>query len=200
MENSQEKKKNFIGTWLDRLLQPRSLYEFETPLTPYQCYERLQKLSGKMAYLKAKSKVELANAGDIPAFELQWKPQENVCEFVQLASQTRNSSAGLRGKVFFSDIYERTQVYIRPRNPSNRKPSIGGCIGVSLLLVAAYVLCSTAFMGIQDAVNFFLRTMLPIGLCFSPVVIFAFALAISRSRDNLKLLRIVLTEPDESQL
>ena len=82
MESSPDKKKkNFIGSWLNRILQPRSLYEFETPLTPYQCYERLQKLPGKMAYLKAKNKVELANTGMLP-FGLQWKPDENVCEFI----------------------------------------------------------------------------------------------------------------------
>ncbi|MEO8608669.1 MAG: hypothetical protein ABI690_12340 [Chloroflexota bacterium] len=190
---SDKKKKNFIGSWLDRLLYPRSLYEFETPLTPYQCYERLQKLPGKTDYLKAKSKVELANAGARLAFELQWKPQENVCEFV-LASQTRNNDAGLRGKVFFSEIYEKTQVSIRAGNPSNRE------LGCRRLLIIA---CIFGVIAISQTFDSFLRMIVSIGLCCSPFVVFlviVIVLVMLGGRDNLKLLRIVLTEPDESQL
>jgi hypothetical protein len=84
-----KKKKNFVAGWFGLLLPPRFL-EFETPLTSRECYERLQKLPGKMVYLKAKNKVELANAAMQP-FQLQWRPDENICEFIQ-SSRNRQSN------------------------------------------------------------------------------------------------------------
>lgn len=195
MESSPDKKKkNFIDSWLDRLLQPRSLYEFETPLTPYQCYERLQKLPGKMAYLKAKNKVELANTGMLP-FGLQWKPDKNVCEFIYAG---RGWDIGLRGKVFVSEIYETTLVQCRR---GNKELVFHRHILPFLMLIPVMTIGYLIGGYPPDLIFRTIPLLLGEAACAILFALFLFfAIGIPTARADIKLLRIVLTEPDESKL
>ncbi len=192
-----KKKKNFVAGWFGRLLPPRFL-EFETPLTSRECYERLQKLLRKMVYLKAKNKVELANAA-MPPFQLQWKPDENICEFVQ-ASQNRQG-IGLQGRVFFSDIYETTLVQCRLG--SNRNAS--SCwVGILLFLIGMAIIPLMVIWTSGVPLNQFLSAVLPFWLgtfsCLRLLGLFlVFGVRIPQTRASIKLLRNVLTEPDETQ-
>jgi hypothetical protein len=200
---SDKKKKNFIGSWLDHFL-PRRIFEFETSLTPHECYERLQKLPGKMAYLQAKGKVELANAPFQP-FQLHWKQDANTCEFAYIDSRSRNGNVGLRGKVFFSEIYETTLVQLRSENESRQlspRSLFGLCALILLLLMSLFFINVATTLGrIDQALDIFVRSELPIGCCFSVFILtFGVIPLITRSRAIQKLLQIILTEPDESQL
>jgi hypothetical protein len=199
----QKKKKNVVGSWLDRFLSP-SIFEFETTLTAYECYERLQKLPGKMVYLQAKGMVELANVSFQP-FQPQWKHDANICEFAYIDSRNRDGSVSLRGKVFFSEIYETTLVQLRSENESRQltpRSFFEFCALIFLLLMGLFFInLATTRGGIDQALDIFVRSELPIVCCASLFfVTFGVIPLVTRSHAIRKLLRIVLTEPDESRL
>lgn len=195
MKADQEKnKKKYVAGWFNRVF-PSRIVEFETPLTPFNCYERLQKLPGRMIYLNAKSKVELANAG-IQSFHLNWLPEEDTLEFLHYTTRDNTAHVILQGKVFVSDIYETTLVQMRSVNDSNKPAFVGG---YKLNILMLIILCIVAVILFRNSDIFpAVLGALTCLLLFPLFLLFAFVFA--RTRAEIKLIQNVLTEPDEAKL
>jgi hypothetical protein len=197
--DEDKKKKIDVGRWF-KWLYPSRFFEFETSLTPHECYERLQKLPGKMAYLKAKNRVELANASVVP-FDLKWLPDENICEFWRTStSRGTRGQVRFQGKVFVSNIYETTLVQGRSTTTYSSM-KLSSCLPPIIFIALAVLLPALVLgMSLESVIKLVFPFWLTMGAC-SIFFIAAFVLmVVARGRAELNLLKNVLTEPDETRL
>ncbi len=188
--------------------------EFETGLTPRECYERLTKLPQRMTYLNAKHQVERANSEN--NIDAKWLPDENRVEFGFVGTnETRSTEFVIMGEVFYSDIYEITLVrgwqkalFQAKRFPflyNNTDESVNVVLGVIYLCL--FVLFFTLLwigLGFVVTANEHHLLCLATSLWIPAVAIFGFVIVPifgdPDRRSRWHLIRIVLTEPDETKL
>jgi hypothetical protein len=207
------KNKNQNSDFWAGLFLPRQR-EFETKLTPHECYERLTKLPQRMTYLNAKHQVERVNSEN--NIEVKWLVDENRVEFgLTPTNRTRSTEFVILGEVFYSDIYETTLVkgWQKALFPAKRLPflyneadeSVNTTLAVIYLCL--FVLFFTLlWIGLGFAVTANEHHLLCIATSFWIPVVAIFGFVIlpvfgdTGRRSRWRLIKLVLTEPDETKL
>jgi hypothetical protein len=180
-------------------------FAFVSPLTPFECYQRLKKVPERRTYMTAKVKLGIVNSSH--GLRAEWDDVNQVCHFsvpVQIdrshfstASRTREVLSG-NGSWSTADSTTLVKGVIHPM----RHYFIDG-------LPTSYgILAIVAFM-VSYACGFsFIRgTSWPSGWAFSIAILGVIAvLALlpfldqRQLRIRLQLITMVLTEPDEMRL
>ncbi|MEZ4668715.1 MAG: hypothetical protein R3E39_12455 [Anaerolineae bacterium] len=183
--------------------QPQSeqysrVVEFETPLTPAECCARLNKLPKKMSYLKAKGRLELANANFAGDLRAEMVAQDR-CQFIIEANVPDDPYQYSKWKLitthsgFIQSTGAGTHVELRAHVNTNSSLTKFFTPKLTIsLIVILWIIAAVVFPQNQ-----------PGAICVAgAVTLFAFLNALSRNDYNslTELLRIVLSEAEEDNL